>query len=123
MERRIDLILAIVDNLKALNELYTKMAICWPELLEARHWWHILKLAKITKARKVVNSAVVHRIEATGRRVIWHPDITFDKDVLFRHDGVHLSGMGNVSNALKISLRALGPGCRCRGFCNQPSLT
>ncbi|XP_033017008.1 uncharacterized protein LOC117053410 isoform X4 [Lacerta agilis] len=100
-----DLIMAITEDLKTLHFLYPHTSLCWSELLDRQYWPIIQKHgipdptpAAVNRARsrtrKKVNRDITYNVQLLGGWVIRHPDITFQREALFRQDGIDLSDEG-----------------------------
>ena len=75
--------------------LFPNCRIIWSELLMTRYCHNAKKGTALEKARKRVNCANKNFVLSEGHCENKHPNIRAGKKTLFRHDGVHLSDIGN----------------------------
>lgn len=79
------------------NVLLPNTKLIWSSILP-RLYWHGAPLncgGKIDKKRKKINRKIRSFVLDLGGAVISHPNISPKVTELFRHDGAHLSMMGN----------------------------
>ena len=90
-----NLIENIETDILRLKLLFPNCLIIWSELFMRRYWHNAKKGTALEKARKRVNCAIKNFVLSEGNCEIRHPNIRAWKKTLFRHDGVHLSDIGN----------------------------
>ncbi|VDI31239.1 Hypothetical predicted protein [Mytilus galloprovincialis] len=80
-----------------LHVLLPNLFLVWSEILPRRYWHLAENQVAINSTRKRVNAAVrnIFKEELNHGLVICHPNIKVQERNLFRHDGVHLSDIGN----------------------------
>ncbi|CAC5390987.1 unnamed protein product [Mytilus coruscus] len=84
-------------DIMRLHVLLPNLSLVWSEILLRRYWHLAENQVAINSTRKRVNAAVrnIFREELNHGLVICHPNIKAQERDLFRHDGVHLSDVGN----------------------------
>lgn len=75
--------------------LYSSLKIVWSEILPRRYWHFADDQSAAEKTRKRINMAVKKIMFEQHGYVISHPNIREKERSLFRHDGTHLSDVGN----------------------------
>jgi len=90
-----NLIENIETDILRLKLLFPNCRIIWSELLMRRYWHNAKKGTALEKARKRVNCAIKNFVLSEGHCEIRHPNIRAGEKTLFRHDGVHLTDIGN----------------------------
>ncbi|CAG2241963.1 unnamed protein product [Mytilus edulis] len=92
-----ELIEQIRLDIMRLHVLLPNLSLVWSEILPRRYWHLAENQVAINSTRKRVNAAVckIFKEELNHGLVICHPNIKAQERDLFRHDGVHLSDVGN----------------------------
>ncbi|CAC5401645.1 unnamed protein product [Mytilus coruscus] len=84
-------------DIMRLHVLLPNLSLVWSEILPRRYWHLAENQVAINSTRNRVNAAVrnIFKEELNHGLVICHPNIKAQERDLFRHDGVHLSDVGN----------------------------
>ena len=82
-------------DLLRLHTLYPNLKIIWSEILMRSYWHSVINGKLAEKARKRINLRVRNLVLSIGGYVIRHCNIRAKERRLFRHDGTHLSKLGN----------------------------
>ncbi|CAC5412216.1 unnamed protein product [Mytilus coruscus] len=92
-----ELIEQIRLDIMRLHVLLPNLSLVWTEILPRRYWHLAENQVAINSTRKRVNAAVrnIFKEELNHGLVICHPNIKAQERDLFRHDGVHVSDVGN----------------------------
>lgn len=86
----------VSSDLRLIHELFPRTVIIWSDILPRLFWYGARSIPAIEKARARVNRKGREvTLQVAGGRVIYHNEITHNSPALYRHDGVHLSDIGN----------------------------
>lgn len=85
----------IRDDLHKLKEYLPLTLFVWSDLLPRQQWLPTLPIATLENSRKRINRSAASCCIYLGGRHIYHEDIVYSDNSLFRPDGVHLSDRGN----------------------------
>ena len=82
-------------DLLRLHTLYPDIKFIWSEILMRCYWHTVLDGNLAEKSRKRANLRVRNLVLSIGGYVIRHCNIRARERKLYRHDGTHLSKLGN----------------------------
>lgn len=102
-------------DLLRIHALYPSLKIVWSDILMRRYWHVANSGAAIENTRKRLNLKVKNLVKSIGGYAIMHLNIRAKEKHLFRHDGTHLSNLGNkiylnnMQGALEKFISCSGP--------------